>query len=213
MNDSDYSEFTKLVLARMETNPDEFAANSRWDNLVRGLEEYARGDTDGRYVKTLWPLEHQEIEVLLSKYRRMYLDRLHKEMLKNIVSGNDLGPSPEQTYQAGVGKQGRVITTAAMKQQTLEMLNESFDDSFARAPVKQEGMAIDPNTLTYKASGRYALAGSSVTTSSNITLGDTTLTEGDVKKLKKVLITHTDHAMAKKMGMDVLEYIKRRDAA
>lgn len=218
MNDSDYSDFTKLVLARMESNPEEFESNGRWDNLVRGLEEYARGETNERYAKTLWALEHQEIEVLLAKYRRVYLDRLHKQMLKNIVSGNDLGPSPEQTFQAGLGKQasqgvlrgtspGTVLTTSAMQQQTLAMLNKSFDDVYDAnryttgmtdtralygAVVKGEGQAIpDPNAdYKYVAKEQRATA-----------------------KLKKVLISPADVRIAGKLGMTVEDYIKRRDAA
>jgi hypothetical protein len=209
-SDTELSDFTKLVLARLETNPDEFQLGGRWDTLVRGIEAYVRGDQEDRYYRTLWPLDDPEVRLIVAAYRKAYLARLHKDMLKNIVSGNDLGPSVEQTYQAGIGKSSQVLTTSAMKQQTLATLNSAFDGMYANAPVKQEGMAVDPNTLTYKASDRYGFAGSDVTTAT-IQLGDTKLTEGDVKKLKKILVTHTDHAMAKKMGMDVFEYIKRRD--
>lgn len=187
------SDFTKLVLARMVSNPDEFEPNSRWDNLVRGLEEYARGDTEGRYVKTLWALEPIEIDTLLDKYRRVYLARLHKQMLKNIVSGNDLGPSPEQTYQAGIGKQA------------------------SQGVLRGTG----PGAVTLPAdmygANRYefvndASATVSVAPTSTLQLGGTKLTEGDVKKLKKILVTHTDVKMATKFGLSIEEYIKRRDA-
>jgi hypothetical protein len=216
MTDSDYSDFTKLVLARLETNPDEFQLGGRWDTLVRGLEARAFGDTESKYARTLWALSEHERDAIFEAYRKMYLARLHKDMLKNIVSGNDLGPSPEQTFQAGLGKQASqgvlrgtspstVLTTSAMQQQTLAMLNKSFDDMYDAnrystgaadanaiygAVVKGEGQAIpDPNDV-YKYVAKEQRA-----------------------KLKKTLITHTDHLMAKKMGMDVLEYIKRRDAA
>lgn len=190
---SEYSEFTKLVLARMSSNPDEFEPNARWDNLVRGLEEYARGDTEGRYVKTLWALEPIEIDVLLDKYRRMYLDRLHKQMLKNIVSGNDLGPTIEQTYQAGIGKQGSQGALRGTSPSTL-VTDHIYD---ANRYAFSNGASIT----------------ASVTPTSTLTLGDTSLTENDVKKLKKILVTPSDHVIAKKMGMTVQEYIKRRDAA
>jgi uncharacterized surface protein with fasciclin (FAS1) repeats len=207
MTDSEFSDFTKLVLARLETNPDEFQMNGRWDTLVRALEAHATGDTDNRYAKVLWPLNDDEHRAIFEAYRKAYLARLHKDMLKNIVSGNDLGPSPEQTFQAGLGKQASqgilrgnssntVLTTSAMQNQTLATLNSAFDnaykDAFSNAIVKGEGQMVqmaDTNTA-YK----Y-------------------VAEQQREKMKTILVTHTDHVMAKKMGMTVQEYIKRRDAA
>jgi uncharacterized surface protein with fasciclin (FAS1) repeats len=206
MNDSEFSDFTKLVLARLETNPDEFQLGGRWDTLVRGLEAYAIDETENRYHRTLWPLTDHERTTILEAYRKAYLARLHKDMLKNIVSGNDLGPSPEQTFQTGLGKQASqgvlrgtspstVLTTSAMAVQAKSVLdsefNKAYTDAFSNAIVKGEGQMVqmaDTNTA-YK----Y-------------------VAKEQREKLKKVLVTHTDHVMAKKMGMIVQEYIKRRDA-
>ena len=158
------SDFTKLVLARLETNPDEFQLGGRWDTLVRGLEAYAIDETENRYHRTLWPLTDHERTTILEAYRKAYLARLHKDMLKNIVSGNDLGPSPEQTYQAGLGKSNQVLTTSAMKQQTLGLIqkefNEAYNDAFSNAIVKGEGQTVMPDSntaYTYKATNRYVL--------------------------------------------------------
>jgi hypothetical protein len=183
MNDSEPSDFTKLVLARLETNPDEFQLGGRWDTLVRGIEAFVRGDQEDRYYRTLWPLDDPEVRLIVAAYRKAYLARLHKDMLKNIVSGDDLPKTldPSKVVIRG-NSPSTVLTTSAMQQATLSTLNQAFDDAYAKKEA-------------------------------HIQLGDTKLTEGDVKKLKKVLVTHTDHVMAKKMGMDVLEYVKRRDAA
>jgi len=190
MND-ELSDFTKLVLARLETNPDEFQLGGRWDTLVRGIEAHAIDDTESRYLRTLWPLTDHERATILEAYRKAYLARLHKDMLKNIMSGDDLGPTVEQTYQAGLGKQASQGVLRGASPSTL--ISDHIYDA-----------------------NRYAFASDSsitanVAATSTLQLGDTKLTEGDVKKLKKILVTHTDHAMAKKMGMDVFEYIKRRD--
>ena len=180
---TEFSDFTKLVLDRMESNPEEFftvnQGYTRWQGLVRGLEAMARGDCDSREYHILWPLTDTERATLLNAYRKLYLNELHRDMLKNIVSGDDKHQytmSVDRGYQAGIGKSA----------------------------------TIGPATVT---SSAYTVAASGSTISPSLTLGDTKLTEGDVKKLKKILVTHTDHAMAKKMGMDVMEYIKRRDAA
>jgi uncharacterized surface protein with fasciclin (FAS1) repeats len=195
---SELSDFTKLVLARLETNPDEFQMNGRWDTLVRGLEAYAIDETENRYHRTLWALTEHERVTLLEAYRKAYLARLHKDMLKNIVSGNDLGPSPEQTFQAGLGKQASqgilrgtspstVLTTSAMQQQTLATLNSAFDTVYAKTEGQPVQMADTNTAYKYVAKDQR-------------------------EKLNKILVTHTDHVMAKKMGMTVQEYIKRRDA-
>jgi hypothetical protein len=168
------SDFTKLVLARLETNPDEFQLGGRWDTLVRGLEARAFGDTESKYARVLWALSEHERDVVFEAYRKAYLARLHKDMLKNIVSGNDLGPSPEQTFQAGLGKQASQGVLRGASPSTL--ISDHIYDA-----------------------NRYAFASDSsitanVAATSTLQLGDTKLTEGDVKKLKKILVTHTDHA-------------------
>jgi hypothetical protein len=180
-SDTELSDFTKLVLARLETNPDEFTMHGRWDTLVRALEAHALGDTESKYARTLWPLGDAERDVMFEAYRKMYLARLHKDMLKNIVSGNDLGPSPEQTFQAGLGKQASqgvlrgnspstVLTTAAMAVQAKSVLdsefNKAYTDALSNAIVKGEGQMVqmaDTNTAyTYKSTNRYVLNRSQV---------------------------------------------------
>lgn len=162
---AEFSDFTKLVLDRMETNPDEFEANSRWDTLVRALEARAIGQFDDRYARTLWPLEPLEIEAIMAKYRKLYLARIHKDMLKNIVSGADKERSTQYTYDTTLPGRNSPLTASAMKSATLGMVNQAFDDSYtdamalSTAVVKGEGMPIvgDSGTVTYKETNRYVL--------------------------------------------------------
>lgn len=208
-SDTELSDFTKLVLARLETNPDEFQLGGRWDTLVRGIEAFVRGDQEDRYYRTLWPLDDPEVRLIVAAYRKAYLARLHKDMLKNIVSGDDLPQKMDpRTYTVGTlsndvnplkggvlrgTSPNTILTPASIANTALGVLQKEFDSAYADAPVKQEGMAIDPNTLTYKAANRY-------------------VAEQQREKMKTILVTHTDHVMAKKMGMTVQEYVKRRDA-
>jgi hypothetical protein len=94
-------------------------------------------------------------------------------MLKNIGSGNDLGPTVEQTYQAGLGMKasqgvlrgtspGTVLTTAAMQQQTLATLNSAFDTVYAKAEGQPVQMADTNTAYTYKPTNRYVLNRSQV---------------------------------------------------
>lgn len=160
---SEFSDFTKLVLDRMDTNPDEFEPSNRWDTLVRALEARATGDMENRYAKTLWPLEPLEIEAIMQKYRKLYLARIHKDMLRNIVSGADKERT-QYTYDTTtplVGQTMRgnsVLTTSAMQQQTLGMLNQEFskayNDAFSNAIVKGEGMPVAMSNSTHSGSSK-----------------------------------------------------------
>jgi hypothetical protein len=86
-----FSDYTQLVLARMQTNPEEFmhySPRGRWETLIEALQEVARG---GRYG-ALWALSKEEVDVLLATYRTIYLKDMHKHMLEQIVSGDALEP-------------------------------------------------------------------------------------------------------------------------
>ncbi len=200
---SDLSDFTKLVLARLETNPDEFQIGGRWDTLVRGIEAYVRGDKDDRYYRTLWPLDDPEIHVIVAAYRKMYLARLHKDMLKNIVSGDDLPKYAEPIKGTLRGTSpNTVLTSAQVQNQALGVLQKEFDksynDAFSNAIVKGEGAQIPMSALTASA-GPY-------------TSGYIATQQRDTAA-KKILITPTDHKIAHKLGIDVLEYLRLRNAA
>lgn len=188
---SEISDFTKLVLDRMETNPDEFVHiggnYTRWQGLVQGLEELARGDTEGRYIKVLWPLTDEERGMLLEKYRKIYLAELHKDMLKNIVSGNDKEPRRKYAYDSGndvnplrdstyVGRGAHpntLMTTADIRTQAFNVI----DDSFNKVTAKMEGAQV-PMSNT-----------------------------GAVKS--KFTLTKSQHIIAKQMGISPYEYAQR----
>lgn len=174
-SDTELSDFTKLVLARLETNPDEFQLGGRWDTLVRGIEAFVRGDQEDRYYRTLWPLDDPEVRLITKAYRKAYLARLHKDMLKNIVSGDDLkvndirysNSNDINPLKGGVlrGTSPNTITTpASIANSALGVLQKEFDksynDAFSNAIVKGEGQAVqmaNTNTVTYKPTNRYVL--------------------------------------------------------
>jgi len=168
-SDTELSDFTKLVLARLETNPDEFQLGGRWDTLVRGLEAYAIDETENRYHRTLWPLTDHERATILEAYRKAYLARLHKDMLKNIVSGDDLPQKEPRTGTLRGASPSTILTPASIANQALSVMDKSFDDAykgtFANAVTKGEGQAVmpDANTAyTYKPTNRYVLNRSQV---------------------------------------------------
>jgi hypothetical protein len=154
---AEFSDFTKLVLARMESNPEEFCTlhmtgYSRWQGLTRGLEALARGDTHAKDFGVLWPLSDEERAALLESYRKLYLNELHRDMLKNIVSGADkpeIDPNTF-TYKGNAVAGGRVSTTsntllasAQMGVQARSILDTEFDKAYAKA----EGTKVQRFTL------------------------------------------------------------------
>jgi hypothetical protein len=166
---AEFSDFTKLVLDRMETNPDEFEAGNRWDTLVRALEARAIGDFENRYAKTLWPLEPLEIEAIMSKYRKLYLARIHKDMLRNIVSGADKERT-QYAYDSNTPITGSImrgngaLTANTMKTATLGMVNQAFDDAYSdtiaygTAAVKMEGAQVPMSNTAGPKVSRYMLS-------------------------------------------------------
>ncbi len=163
--DTELSDFTKLVLARLETNPDEFQLGGRWDTLVRGLEAHAINDTESRYLRTLWPLTDHERSVMFEAYRKAYLARLHKDMLKNLLSGEDLPKARDPIKGTLRGTSpSTILTPASIANTALGVLQKEFDTSYTAnvtdtsalygAIVKGEGQAVmpmaDTNTVAHK---------------------------------------------------------------
>jgi hypothetical protein len=191
---AEFSDFTKLVLARMESNPEEFCTlhmtgYSRWQGLTRGLEALARGDTHAKDFGVLWPLTDEERAALLESYRKLYLNELHRDMLRNIVSGDDKQAYTTGTLsndinplKGGVLRSSTVATTASLAKQAQAVLEKEFDKQYAIG-------ASDPRAVF----GNVAVKG-----------------EGQpVKydaKYQRATLNSTQVAVAKKMGISPAEY-------
>jgi len=85
-------DFVKLVLNRMDSNPDEFEHYGRWNSLCESLERYAGAYEGVNTVSgrnALWAYDQFEIDLMLAKYREIYRDREYKSMLKNLLVGQE----------------------------------------------------------------------------------------------------------------------------
>jgi hypothetical protein len=88
-----FSDYTKLVIARMGSNPEEFMPHSpkrRWETLAMALEDIARGSTTVQ-VKVLWALPKEEVSAMLETYRAICLADMYKHMMQQILGGMDSG--------------------------------------------------------------------------------------------------------------------------
>jgi hypothetical protein len=99
-------DFVKLVLQRMDSNPEEFEHYGRWNTLCESLERYAGAYTGDRPIpnrQVLWAYDQFEIDLMVAKYRGIYRDREYKNMLKSILMGNE--PKAEGTLmRSSLGK-------------------------------------------------------------------------------------------------------------
>jgi hypothetical protein len=83
-------DFVKLVLQRMDSNPEEFEHYGRWNSLCEALERCAGAYVENRPLPdrhVLWAYDQFEIDLMLAKYRKIYRDREYKNMLKNLLVG------------------------------------------------------------------------------------------------------------------------------
>ena len=83
-------DFVKLVLQRMDSNPEEFEHYGRWNSLCEALERYAGAYVGNRPVPdrdVMWAYDQFEVDLMLAKYRKIYRDREYKNMLKNLLVG------------------------------------------------------------------------------------------------------------------------------
>ena len=151
-------DFVKLVLNRMDSNPEEFERYGRWDSLCESLERYAGAYDDKNTVSgrsVLWAYDKFEIDLMLAKYRDLYRDREYKNMLKNLLMGNEpktgflmrdaklgyQGITPQQlfanTTTAGpVGHVGVTIATTADSSTTSSPQIRSMIDDAIEAKIQ-----------------------------------------------------------------------------
>lgn len=98
-------DFVKLVLQRMDTNPDEFEHYGRWNTLCESLERIATQEYTtlaAHQRNVLWAYDKFEIDLMMAKYREIYRDREYKAMLKNILLGADQNKSERGRVISGV---------------------------------------------------------------------------------------------------------------
>ena len=115
-------EFVKLILDRMDTNPEEFmqrAPNFRWATLVNGIVDTAMGDTESSGARSLWALEPHELEAITTKYKAIYLEQQKREFLKNILSG-------DETKSKKINIVKRPLTAADITRESLAILEKEW---------------------------------------------------------------------------------------
>jgi hypothetical protein len=134
-------DFVKLVMDRMDTNPEEFIDGDpkhRWGSISRGIVDWVVGETDTSAARSLWAFQPHEREALTAKYRTIYLEWQKRAFLKNILGGDETQSKKVQVVRKGHS----LLTPADITTQALAML-------------EKEWKAVDPSHVIDTAAYAY----------------------------------------------------------
>jgi hypothetical protein len=77
----------ELLLKRMESTPNEFVSSHprqvRWDRIIRGYDSY---------------LTEEEREAIRQKYSEIQMDGMHKDIMAELLYGEEQNNFENQTY-------------------------------------------------------------------------------------------------------------------
>jgi len=144
-------EFVKLILDRMDTNPEEFmqrAPNFRWATLVNGIVDTAMGDTESSGARSLWALEPHELEAITTKYKAIYLEQQKREFLKNILSGNET-----QSKKVNVVKRSSVMSAPDITRHALQIMEDEWSKGWSNSTMGQNSMLASTNVASNALAG------------------------------------------------------------
>lgn len=152
---------TKMLLARMEEHPDEFLEEEflggRWSSIIQRIRSAGLPE---------------DVEVLNRAIGKVTMDKIHTDAMDELING------PERRERERAERKARIRGEAQ------------------RASLAQQLYAQQSNqlgTLTGLGSGGYGnaaaagLLGQQGTTTASLQIGNETLTESTISKIKKVL--------------------------
>ena len=121
-------DFVKLVLDRMDTNPEEFIEGDpthRWGTLVRGIVDRVMGETDTTGSRSLWALEPHELQAITTKYKAIYLESQKRAFLKNILGGDD-----NQGKKLNITKRSSVMSAPDITRHALQIMEDEWGKQY-----------------------------------------------------------------------------------
>lgn len=150
-------DFVKLVLDRMDTNPEEFIDGDpqhRWGAMSRGIIDWVMGETDTSSARSLWALEPHEREALTTKYKAIYLEREKRIFLKNILGGVET-----KSKKIAITKRGATsLTQSDITAQALKIMEDEWGKSWSNSTFNAPGqnVLLGTNTLAVDNGGIIA---------------------------------------------------------
>jgi len=152
--EDEISDGVKILCERMESNPEEFLDQPYDPNTFdrklgkfyyegKNIEEMAKGESE----TVFWFLSPAEKQALVAAYVRMIRTEHTRVVVERLLDKPE--PEPEKKYTGqGVRAGKSVLTKAQMTNESLKLLNESFDEAFSKNH--------ETDSLIYKSAGRYA---------------------------------------------------------
>lgn len=147
-------DFVKLVLDRMDTNPEEFIEGDtkhRWGTLVKGIVDWVMGETDTSSARSLWALEPHEREAITNKYKAIYLESQKRAFLKNILGGDE-----NQGKKLNITKRGATpMTQADITRHALQIMEDEWGKGWNNTALGQNQLLANQNAASGLISGGY----------------------------------------------------------
>jgi hypothetical protein len=152
-----YLDGVKVLLARMDTNPEEFSTtDGKWSGILR---ELVNAEVKGAGPESLRALSAGERNAILEKYQEIIRTNFTSRVLKTLSMQDDMSQRIDQRLGAAQAK---------MKNDMQRMLNESFDNAYDnyKGQADWRGMYQDQymqqakslDLLKYKAKDRYSFS-------------------------------------------------------
>ena len=141
---TELSDFVKLVLDRMDTNPEEFIDGDpkhRWGTLTRGIIDRSVGEADTSSSRSLWALEPHELAAITTKYKALYLESQKRAFLKNILSGEEA-----KSKRVNVVPRATPMSAPDITRHALQIMEDEWGKAWNNSTPGQNAL-LGANTL------------------------------------------------------------------
>lgn len=150
---TEMSDFVKLILERMDTNPEEFIDGDpkhRWGTLTRGIVDRSVGETDTSSSRSLWALEPHELAAITTKYKAIYLESQKRAFLKNILSGDE-----NQGKKLTITKRVSPMSAPDITRHALQIMEDEWGKAWSNTAPGQNQLLANQNAASGLISGGY----------------------------------------------------------
>jgi hypothetical protein len=164
----------KLLLARMESHPEEFltALDGRWREIIIQVREYG---------------SEEENDAIDAALRPIRLAKAHEEMMDELLNGDERRRIEEQEYERSLMNRTQNLFSGHQQQSrnTIHGVNPThvWTDHYPNMGV---GTVTPSQTMTIASTGTGTEA-MRVQANGGIKIGNETLSEGLLKQIKKAL--------------------------
>ena len=120
-------EGVKMLLDRMQNNPEDFDYEGRLYGYRNTMEEVLRNPPANQ---PMWYLNETEIKALVDGYTAMHKQKFTAQVVHDILS---LPPDYDINMDRPYQKPSTMIASASMIKQAKELLNEEFLKEYAKS--------------------------------------------------------------------------------